>query len=161
MLDSAPRASAAIQNAALCPIRELAPLLDDPAGLGARPMTILALIDFGPELLYRTRHSVLAIPNHRHQPGFTTGYRIMTGSDFDAAERGLRSAGVDLVLVCPSSAESWFYDTESEAQTLSQALQAGEPPGYLSRIALPAPLDGQFRLYALRGTASKRAVVSN
>jgi hypothetical protein len=150
MSDSPPQTSAAIRNAASCPIRELAPLLNDPAGLGAAPKTILALIDFGPELLYRTRHSVLAIPNHRRQPGFTAGYRIMTASDFAAAERGLRSAGVDLVLVCPNSAESWFYNTESGAETLSQALQAGDPPGYLSRVALPEPLNGQFKLYALR-----------
>ena len=150
MSDSPPQTSAAIRSAASCPIRELAPLLDDPAGLGATPRTILALIDFGPELLYRTRHSVLAIPNHRPQPGFTAGYRIMTASDFAAAERGLREAGVDLVLVCPISAESWFYNTESGAETLSQALQAGNPPGYLSRVTLPEPLDGQFKLYALR-----------
>jgi hypothetical protein len=154
MSDSAPQTSAAIRSAASCPIRELAPLLDDPAGLGAAPKTILALIDFGPELLYRTRHSVLAIPNHRRQPGFTAGYGIMTASDFSAAERGLRTAGVDLVLVCPSSAESWFYNTQGEAETLSQALQAGDPPGYLTRVALPAPLNGQFKLYALSETTS-------
>ncbi|MHA1151456.1 MAG: hypothetical protein ACTSQ7_02110 [Alphaproteobacteria bacterium] len=154
MSASPPQTSAAIRNAASCPIRELAPLLDDPAGLGAVPKTILALIDFGPELLYRTRHSVLAIPNHRRQPGFTAGYRIMTSSDFAAAERGLRAAGVDLVLVCPSSAESWFYNTESSAETLSQALQADNPPDYLSRVALPEPLNGQFKLYALREVSS-------
>ena len=153
MSDSPPQSSAAIRSAVTCPIRELAPLLDDPAGLGAAPRTILALIDFGPELLYRTRHSVLAIPNHRRQPGFTAGYRIMTASDFAAAERGLRAAGVDLVLVCPNSAESWFYNTESGEKTLSQALQAGDPPGYLRRVALPEPLDGQFKLYALRAVS--------
>lgn len=153
MSDSPPQSSAAIRSAVTCPIRELAPLLNDPAGLGAAPRTILALIDFGPELLYRTRHSVLAIPNHRRQPGFTAGYRIMTASDFAAAERGLRAAGVDLVLVCPNSAESWFYNTESDEKTLSQALQAGDPPGYLRRVALPEPLDGQFKLYALRAVS--------
>ena len=150
MSSAGPQVSAAIQNATSCPIRELAPHLDDLAGLGAAPKTILAFIDFGPELLYRTRHSVLAIPNHRRQPGFTAGYRIMTASDFSEAERGLRAAGVDLVLVCPSSAESWFYTTETEAETLSQALQAGDPPGYLNRVALPEPLNDQFKLYALR-----------
>ena len=153
MSDSPPQSSAAIRSAVTCPIRELAPLLDDPAGLGAAPRTILALIDFGPELLYRTRHSVLAIPNHRRQPGFTAGYRIMTANDFAAAERGLRAAGVDLVLVCPNSAESWFYNTESGEKTLSQALQAGDPPGYLRRVALPEPLNGQFKLYALRAVS--------
>ena len=69
---------------------------------------------------------------------------------YNSAERGLRTAGVDLVLVCPNSAESWFYDTESGEKTLNQALQAGDPPGYLRRVALPVPLDGQFKLYALR-----------
>jgi hypothetical protein len=153
MSSSPPQSSASIQNASSCPIRDLAPLLNDPAGLGAAPKTILALIDFGPELLYRTRHSVLAIPNHRRQPGFTAGYRIMTASDFAAAEYGLRSAGVDLVLVCPNSAERWFYKVDSSAETLSQALQAGDPPGFLSRVALPGPLNGQFKLYALRAAS--------
>jgi hypothetical protein len=132
----------------------LAPLLNDPAGLGAAPKTILALIDFGPELLYRTQHSVLSIPNHRYQPGFAAGYRIMTASDFAAAERGLRAAGVDLVLVCPNSVEAWFYNTETEATTLSEALQAGDPPGYLNQVVLPEPLNGQFKLYTLRGAGS-------
>jgi hypothetical protein len=133
-----------------CPLRDLAPLLNDPAGLGATPKTILALIDSGPELLYRTQHSVLSIPNHRYQPGFAAGYRVMTASDFAAAERGLRAAGVDLVLVCPNSVENWFYSTESDARTLSEALQAGDPPGYLSQVVLPEPLNRQFMLYALR-----------
>jgi hypothetical protein len=153
MLNAAPQSSAAIRGAVTCPIRDLAPLLNDPAGLGATPKTILAVINFGPELLYRTRHSVLAIPNHRRQPGFDAGYRIMTASDFAAAERGLRTTGIDLVLVCPSSIESWFYDTDSEAETLSQVLQAGNPPAFLSPVALPEPLSGQFKLYAL-GAAS-------
>ncbi len=150
MLNAAPQSSAAIRSAATCPLRDLAPLLNDPAGLGAAPKTILALIDFGPEILYRTQHSVLSIPNHRYQPGFAAGYRIMTASDFATAERGLRAAGVDLVLVCPNSVEDWFYNTESDATTLSEALQAGDPPGYLNQVELPEPLNGQFMLYALR-----------
>ena len=150
LLNAVPQVSAAIRGAASCPIRDLVPLLEDPAGLGAAPKTILALIDFGPEILYRTQHSVLSIPNHRYQPGFAAGYRIMTASDFAAAERGLRAAGVDLVLVCPNSAEDWFYDTETDATTLSEALQAGDPPGYLNRVVLPEPLNGQFKLYQLR-----------
>jgi len=54
------------------------------------------------------------------------------------------------VLVCPNSAEDWFYDTETDATTLSEALQAGDPPGYLNRVVLPEPLNGQFKLYQLR-----------
>ena len=148
--DSGPQRSEAIRSATTCPIRSLAEVLNDPAGLGARPRTVLALIDFGPELLYRTPHSVLAIPNHRLQPGFAAGYRAMTASDFAEAERRLRAARVDLVLICPNSAERWFYDTDDSARTLNEALRADDPPAFLRRLALPAPLSEQFKLFALR-----------
>jgi hypothetical protein len=147
---SGPKKSEAIRSATTCPIRSLAGLLNDPAGLGARSRTVFALIDFGPELLYRTPHSVLAIPNHRLQPGFAAGYRAMTASDFAEAERRLRAARVDLVLVCPDSAESWFYDTDGGARTLNEALRADDPPAFLRPLALPAPLSEQFKLFALR-----------
>jgi hypothetical protein len=111
---------------------------------------VLALIDFGPELLYRTPHSVLAIPNHRLQRGFATGYRVMSASNFAEAERGLRAAGVDLVLICPDSAESWFYETDESAQTLNEALRDDDPPAFLRPLALPAPLSEQFKLFAVR-----------
>ncbi len=150
--DSSPHTGAAVRTAAACPIRSLAPVLNDPEGLGARPRTLLAFIDLGPELLYRTPHAVLAIPNHRYQPGFATGYRIMTASDMSAAERALRGAGVDLLLLCPGSAEAWFYDTEDDARTLNEALREGDPPAFLRALALPAPLSEQFKLFAVRAT---------
>ena len=147
---SGPQRSESIRSATTCPIRSLAGVLNDPAGLGARPRTVFALVDFGPELLYRTAHSVLAIPNHRLQPGFAAGYRAMTANDFAEAERRLRAARVDLVLVCPDSAESWFYDTDGRARTLNEALRADDPPAFLRPLALPAPLSEQFKLFALR-----------
>ena len=151
--DSGPRRSESTRTATTCPIRSLAEVLNDPAGLGARPRTVFALVDFGPELLYRTPHSVLAIPNHRLQPGFAAGYRAMTASDFAEAERRLRAARVDLVLVCPDSAESWFYDTDGSARTLNEALRADDPPAFLRPLALPAPLSEHFKLFALRPSA--------
>jgi hypothetical protein len=151
--NAGPQVGAAVRTAAACPIRSLAPVLNDPEGLGARPRTLLAFIDFGPELLYRTPHAVLAIPNHRYQPGFATGYRIMTARDTGAVERALRGAGVELVLLCPESAERWFYDTEDGARTLNQALREGDPPAFLRTLALPGPLSEQFRLFAVRPAA--------
>lgn len=148
--DSGPPRSEAIRSASACPLRSLAHVLNDPAGLGASPKTVLALIDFGPELLYRTPHSVLAIPNHRYQRGFAAGYRVMTAIDFVEAERGLRAAAIGLVLICPDSAERWFYDTEGSARTLYEALRDDDPPAYLRPLPLPAPLDEQFKLFAVR-----------
>ena len=72
--------------------------------------------------------------------------------DIDGCEvlRRLRAARVDLVLICPDSAESWFYDTDGSARTLNEALRADDPPAFLRPIALPAPLSEQFKLFALR-----------
>lgn len=133
-----------------CPINSLTTVLADPAGLGAEPKRVLALIDFGPELLYRTPHSVFAIPNHRFQPGFAVGYRIMSAKDFALAETLLREARVDLIVICPGSAEDWFYGTDEDGRTLYRALKDGERPGYLDRVTLPDGLAGSFKVFTLR-----------
>lgn len=150
MTDAGGQGSAATETAERCSINALAEVLDDPDGLGSRPRLVLALIDFGPELLYRTRHSVLSVPNHRPQPGFTASYEIMTATDPDAARRRLEAAGVDLVLVCPNSAESWFYQAEGAGRTLHRALLADDPPPFLAPVGLPGPLARQFKLFEVR-----------
>lgn len=148
-----PPVGASEQSAVSCPLRTLAPVLDDPAGLGAAPKRVLAFIDFGPELIYRTKHSVFAIPNHRRQPGFTLGYGIMTATDFGRARDDLLLAGIDLILICPGSVEGWFYSTEEPGRTLYQTLAADEPPAFLEPIALPGVLAEHFRLFSLRKSA--------
>lgn len=143
---------ASVATAAACPLQDLAEVLNDPEGLGQTPKRILALIDFGPELLYRTGHGVFAIPNHRPQPGYAAGYRIMTATDPEAARRGLARLAADLVLICPGSAEDWFYDTgEPGERTLYRRLREGAPPAYLEPYPLPEPLGTDFRLFAVRG----------
>lgn len=145
-------AGASVATARACPLQDLAPVLDDPAGLGASPKRILALIDFGPELLYRTPHSVFAIPNHRPQPKYAEGYRIMSARDPEAARRGLAAIGADLVLICPGSAEDWFYGSETAGRpTLYQRLRDGPVPAFLVPYDLPDPLAGHFKLFQVRG----------
>jgi len=145
-------AGASVATARACPLQDLAPVLDDPAGLGASPKRILALIDFGPELLYRTPHSVFAIPNHRPQPKYAEGYRIMSARDPEVARRGLAAIGADLILICPGSAEDWFYGQESgDGPTLYQRLRDGPVPAFLVPYGLPDPLAGHFKLFQVRG----------
>jgi len=132
-----------------CPVKEFAAALDDPSGLGRGPKVVLALIDFGPELLYRTPHAVLSIPNHRPQPGFAAGYRIMTATDFAVSRRLLAENRVDLVAICSGSAEPWFYDDGQSGDTLYRALSDGAPPAFLRPVPLPDDVGG-FRLFAVR-----------
>lgn len=146
--DATPQSPAGVAEA--CPINALAPVLNDPAGLGASPKRVLAFIDVGPELLYRTPHSVFSIPNHRIQPGFTTTYRIMTATDVSLARELLEESRVDLIIVCPESAESWFYDTKAPGPTLHRMLSEGRAPDFLDPIALPAKIAGRVGLFAVR-----------
>lgn len=148
---AAPRSPAGA--AAACPIRALAPVLNDPAGLGARPRRVLAFIDVGPEILYRTPHAVLSVPNHRYQAGFATAYRIMTTRDPARARRLLQDAGIEAVLVCPRSAESWFYRGEGgnneagAAPSLFTRLATGRPPAFLRPVQVPDSIKESVKLY--------------
>lgn len=133
-----------------CPRREVAAFLAAQDGFGSEPTTIVTLSDFGPELLYRTPHSVLSIPNHRPQPGFTLTYRIMSESDPDMALALLRERGIGLVLICVGSVEAEIYRPTGAQPSLYQRLAAGAPPEGLAPIAIPQNRGGAFRLFEVR-----------
>ena len=67
------------------------------------------MFDHGPELLYRTRHAVIATPYHRNRDGIIDVHRIMTEAD-QAISRGLIDRrGADLLLICPNGPEKLVY----------------------------------------------------
>ena len=131
-----------------CSIPAISAHLARPDGLGATPKRLLAFVDFGPELLYRTPHSVFAIPNHRPQPGYTAGYSILTNSDYAASEALARSHGVDLILLCPNPVEEAFFTEKRPSGSLWSALAESRPPDFLRTLPLPPELTA-FRLYAV------------
>jgi hypothetical protein len=127
-----------------CPIDRASPLLNQ---LG-RSGTILALADYGPELLYRTEHRVLSIPNHRPQPGFGATYRALTASDEQAAWAEITAHDVDWILLCPSIVErSMFLDERATEDTLYRRLIDGTGPAWLRQVTLNDELHDQIRLY--------------
>jgi hypothetical protein len=116
--------------------------------------TILALADYGPELLYRTRHQVLAIPNHRPQPGFNAGFRALVATDMRAARAELDQHGVDWILLCPSIVEHGHFIEGREADvTLYRRLLEGSAPPWVRPMALPDDLGEVMRLYAIEPPA--------
>lgn len=132
-----------------CPVGELSGFLSDPAGLGGSPKRIMALYDFGPGLLYRTPHSVLALPMHRPHAGYGNTYRAMTASDPGEAERIMRAAGVDLVLVCDGAAEATFYWTGNDGDLFWKRLVDRRAPDFLRAVPLPDRLGETLRLYSV------------
>lgn len=126
-----------------CDTTAVAEVLGDPAGLGANEGLLLANADVGPELLFRTPHSVFSIPNHRTQPGYATAYAVMTGSATDARAR-FDATGADYVLTCTLFPGEWATDDET---AFVHSLAGGDTPDWLTEIPLPDEA-GSFRLFA-------------
>src|SRR3546814_7325469 len=130
-----------------CKVREVASYLDSDAGWGSQPQTVLAFMDVGPELLYRTRHRVIGTPYHRNGDGIFDGYRILATTDFDAARAAVDERRIDLVLLCRSPAERAFYAPAEGEENLYTLLEHGAPPTWLMAVPLPAHLQQQAQLY--------------
>jgi hypothetical protein len=127
-----------------CDLRAALPVLADPAGLGARPRVIAAITDFGPELLYRTPHSVLAAPYHRN-PGILTSHRLLDTPVSARTQAAILERGVGLILLCRS--------VGTESNTLAAALIAGRVPGWLRPVPLP-PAGGMVLFEVVQVTGS-------
>jgi len=131
-----------------CPLKDLSRVLAAPDGWGTAPKRVMALLDFGPELMYRTPHNVFSIPNHRYQPGFAATHRIMKADKPVKAEALIRANQVDLIVLCPGPGERFIYDSGQE--TFYKALVRGEVPDFLMPVPLPEPLDRSFKVFSVR-----------
>ena len=143
-----------------CPLDRLVAVLDRAA---PGPQTLLAYADYGSELLYRTPHRVLAIPNHRPQPGFAATYRILTATDEEVARAELARFGVDWILLCPSATERWLFAVPgASGTTFYERLADGEPPRWLRPLPLEDDLAEAARLFEVTlGNPSSRAVAAH
>jgi hypothetical protein len=130
-----------------CDISVVAPLLSDPNGLGAHPLIIAGLLDHGPEILYRTPHSVVSTPYHRNDDGIWDSYRIFAATDEAESRAIIGRRGIDLLLLCPTSAERHFFDNEETSKNLYNHLLNGDTPGWLAPVAATPAEAGDFRLY--------------
>jgi hypothetical protein len=110
----------------------------------------MTFADYGPELLYRTGHSVLSIPNHRPQRGFTATYLVLTRASEGLARAMLAEHGVDWILLCPGAVERSVFAPDGDHGTLYTRLAEGAPPSWLRPLPLPDELATQARLYAIR-----------
>lgn len=130
-----------------CKVREVATYLESDPQWRAAPQTVLAFMDIGPELLYRTRHHVIGTPYHRNGDGIFDGYRILATADVGEARAAVERRGIDLVLLCRSPSEKAFYTSPDGKENLYTLLDRGTPPAWLAAVQLPPALQSQARLY--------------
>ncbi len=135
-----------------CRVADIAPVLDDPAGLGARQHVIAAGIHRGPEIMYRTPYAVLATPMI-HNTGALAIYRMMTAGDDAAARAIIVERGVDLLLLCPASGERDLFRSGKHEDTFYNRLIEGRLPGWIRRVPLDGPPAKGFYLFAVRPDA--------
>ena len=134
-------------DASGCPITRIARYLDDAEGWGRRPRTIATLLDFGPELVCRTPHRVIATPYHRNGAGIVDTHRFMTATDEAVARALAETRRIDLILLCPSPVEAANFALAHARTTLYQRLRGGETPPWLRRVTLPPNLADAFELF--------------
>lgn len=135
-----------------CALRVVLPVLDDPAGFGASPRTVLTYLTFGPELLFRSEHRVLAGPYHRNTEGIRAVLDFLAAEDPEVSRGIARDREVELVLLCPPLDGSAL--AFAPATSLYHRMLGGDLPGWLREIPLPmADLDG-FRLLEVVDTGA-------
>ncbi len=132
-----------------CPLPGIAEFLNQPEWAG-RPRTIVASANFGAEILYRTKHKVVATVSHRNTAGVYDGYRVFSGKDEAAVRTLLARRKADLLLLCPDSSHDGYFLTEGRDGTFYQRLETGNLPAWVKEIPLPGKAAEAFRLFEVR-----------
>lgn len=138
-----------------CDLRPAARVLAESAEI-ADGSLIMVDPDRGSEVIYRTDHTVLAIANHRYQPGFTLHYEVMSSTDWEEAHRRLVDRDVAAVMVC--RAEMWPA-LRRGGQALIEALARGQEPDGFELAGGPRGAGGWwiYEVVTARGTSSSES----
>lgn len=134
-----------VEGPGSCPIDPLVAELNRPEGLGQRTHTVLSSINHGPELLYRTRHSVVATPYPRNARGQIDAYRIYSATDFEEARRLIEARRIDLIVTCVH--RPMYLHLSGEPDMLDSRLRRGERPGWLQPVELGEEAEEFYRIF--------------
>jgi len=125
------------ENQKRCQVNSIAPLLNETPGPGDSQKKILAFVDYGPEILFRTAHSVYSIPSHRYQPGYSISYRMMNSNTDDEALGVIESNIPDYILICPNDMKANFYGRKDHEDTFYQRLANKSYPSWINEVENP------------------------
>ena len=102
------------------------------------PSTLFAPLDMGPDILIRTRHSVIGTAHHRNAAGITAvveGFTAPPGKAHAIIARLNGGKGPDYLIACPGLNEFDHYAKEHRA-SLAAALDRGAVPSWLQRVPI-------------------------
>lgn len=111
--------------------------------------TIMTIPDLGPVILYKTSHSVLSIPNHRKQTGFTATYKTFNASSDGEAFNLITANSVGMILMCQVEELARIEAFDKGESTFAGRLVAGKLPSWLREIDIPETRGTAIHLYAV------------
>lgn len=130
-----------------CRVRDLALILNDKK-LFTDNRTIVASPNFGPEILYRTNHSVLATVHHRNASGIYDSVRILGGSDMAEIKNIMAVRKANLLIICEGSGgDSAFIDKKGR-NNMYHRLKSDDLPSWLTSVETPKHISTNFKLFA-------------
>ena len=103
----------------------------------------------GPDILFHTRHSVFVSGYHRNHVQMDGLIKTMLG-ETEAAEKPLRAARIDYVVICPSHFETKSYLAVGSAN-FAASLLSPSPPKWL--LPVPGFKDSFMRVYRITPAA--------
>lgn len=133
-----------------CEVANIAGLLNDRDGLGAKPTVVGGLLDHGPEILYRTSHSVVGAPYHRNGDGIWDSYRLLASTDDAESQAIAQRRNIGIIVICPSIAERRFYLDDEQPDRLYNRLLADTPPDWLTPVPTDRDAASGFRIFTVR-----------
>ena len=129
------------------------------AALARQPRgTIIGQFDFGPFILLRTPHSVVATPHHRAAAAMHDTIAAFLAAPDQA--RGLVAArGANYVMLCPDLVETHMY-LDRAPNGLAAQLLAGRTLDWLEPVVL-GPQGGPMRLWRVRPAANPQPALNS
>lgn len=142
------RIAAQAQGSRSCRIEPLIAELNRPDGLGAAPLTVLAMINFGPRLMYDTPHRVITTPYPRNPDGQLDAFHIYKATDLEAARRMVEERRIDLIVTCVN--RPMYGGLSRPEDTLDSRLRRGEAPAWLSPVAISDEASREIGIFRVR-----------
>ena len=129
-------------------VRALCRYLTSDVQWQGRRLRILAEINYGAEILYRTPHEVIATLYHRNWQAIEDACAIMAAQTDEEAQSRIRSRGIDLILLSPETSDSSLFAEPGQTATFYHRLCSGQAPPWCRPVQLPDELSS-FRLFAI------------
>ena len=121
--------------------------LNDPDNNLPASAVILIDMDYGPEVLYRTPHQVIATPYHRNDDGILFNHRVMTAANAGQAYSVISERQVDLVVLTPKSSEKVIYGAGENPGIFYNQLLDGQIPEWLVPVQTTEQIQEWFVIF--------------